>query len=290
MKLKTIQQTFHEQLDTPFGSQEVDSFFYLLIEHYLGLRRITLALEPQYEITETEAKPLFLALERLKNSEPIQYIVGETEFYGLPFLVNPYTLIPRPETEELVEWIIDSVKNRGDVSSEIKILDIGTGTGCIAISLAKQLPNAKVYALDVSAEALKMAKKNANLNTVDVTFFENNILTIGNQTLQPELKFDIIVSNPPYVRELEKQEMKTNVLAHEPHLALFVENDEPLVFYKAISQFAKQNLKANGQLFFEINEYLGQEMITMLHDDAFKNVVLKQDIFKKDRMIKGHIN
>jgi len=290
LKLKALQYTFHEQLDASFESQEVDSFFYILLEHYLGLRRITLALEPHYEITDTEAKPFFLALERLKNSEPIQYIIGETEFYGLPFQVNPYTLIPRPETEELVEWIIESVKNRGDVSSEIKILDIGTGTGCIAISLAKQLPNTKVYALDVSAEALKMAKKNADLNTVDVTFFENNILTIGNAVLQPELKFDIIVSNPPYVRELEKQEMKTNVLAHEPHLALFVENDVPLVFYKAISKFAKQNLKANGQLFFEINEYLGQEMITMLEDDAFKNVVLKQDIFKKDRMIKGHIN
>lgn len=292
MKLKTIKETFHKELDVIYGKDEVSSFFYLLIDSLCNFTRLQLALEPDKAITEVEEESVFNALQRLKVEEPIQYILEETEFYGLPFKVNKHTLIPRPETEELVSLVIDTVTS-SIVEKSLKILDIGTGTGCIAISLAKNLPNAKVYALDVSAKAIEKAKENAVLNNVDVTFIEADILNEENvmQSLSKHLsvihKFDIIVSNPPYVRNLEKQEMHTNVLENEPHLALFVEDDNPLQFYKAITEFAVNNLKAKGELFFEINEYLGKEMIALLQENNFKSIELKQDIFEKDRMLKG---
>ena len=292
MKLKTIKETFHKELDAIYGKDEVSSFFYLLIDYLCNFTRLQLALDPDKAITKEEEKSVFKALKRLKDEEPIQYILEETEFYGLPFKVNKRTLIPRPETEELVSLVIDAVTS-SVVDKSLKILDIGTGTGCIAISLAKNLPDAKVYALDVSAKAIEKAKENAALNNIDVTFIEADILNKENalQNLLKHLaisdKFNVIVSNPPYVRNLEKQEMNANVLNNEPHLALFVEDNNPLQFYKAITTFAVNNLKPNGELFFEINEYLGKEMITLLQENNFKNIELKQDIFGKDRMLKG---
>ena len=202
------------------------------------------------------------------------------------FKVNESTLIPRPETEELVEWILKENRNR-----IINILDIGTGSGCIAISLAKNLPNANVYALDISKEALKTAKFNADLNDVEIEFIEADILSIYDSKLDVlSHKFDIIVSNPPYVREKEKPLMKPNVINNEPHLALFVKDEKPLQFYEAITEFAINNSTKNGELFFEINEFLGRKMIQLLIDNNFKNVELKQDIFRKDRMIKAIVN
>jgi len=243
--------------------------------------RVQLAMDSAYTIDSSEK--IINALELLKQQKPIQYIIGETEFYGLPFKVNESVLIPRPETEELVEWVL----KHADSNESINILDIGTGSGCIAISLAKNLPNAKVYALDVSAKALKTAKKNADLNEVNVEFIEVDILKNGDGVLGADVKFDIIVSNPPYVREQEKDMMKPNVLENEPHLALFVKDENPLLFYEAITKYASKNLARVGQLFFEINEYLGSDMITLLQDNNFRNIESKQDIFKKDRMIKG---
>ena len=201
----------------------------------------------------------------------------------MPFSVNNNVLIPRPETEELVDWIINTINKKDN----LKILDIGTGSGCIAISLAKNLPNSKVYGLDVSSEALKVSKENAKLNGVEIDFVEENILSVCNSSLDVEPTFDLIVSNPPYVRELEKAEIKANVLENEPHLALFVEDDDALLFYKAICQFAVNNLSKNGLLFFEINEYLGDEMKQLFKDFNYNNVDLKQDFFGKDRMIKA---
>ncbi|MCL4124898.1 UNVERIFIED_CONTAM: hypothetical protein GTU68_024445 [Idotea baltica] len=283
MKLKTIQSIFQSTLNKLYPSEEIDSFFYILIESYFKVTRIQLAMD--YDLSVDNVDEILKALDLLKQQKPIQYILGETEFYGLPFKVNENTLIPRPETEELVEWVINEFKNH---KSKIKILDIGTGSGCIAISLAKNLPNAKVYALDVSKEALKVAKHNANLNTVDVQFIEDSILSVSHaELLSSILKFDVIVSNPPYVRNLEKELMQPNVLENEPHLALFVENENPLQFYKAITNFAVKNLNKQGVLFFEINEYLGNEMLQLLNDYYFENIELKQDIYKKDRMIKG---
>ncbi len=282
MKLKDIQNIYHQELDSIYGEEEVNSFFFMLIESFYGVSRIQLAMDSDYAIDDS--KEIMDALELLKQQKPIQYIIGETEFNGLPFKVNGHVLIPRPETEELVEWVLKKV----DHNKPITILDIGTGSGCIAISLAKNLPNAKVFALDVSAKALKTAKENADLNDVNVEFIEADILTVGHAELvSVSHKFDIIVSNPPYVREKEKQFMKPNVLENEPHLALFVKDENPLLFYEAIAQFASNNLSMGGQLFFEINEYLGHAMIDLLNDNNFKNIELKQDIFRKDRMIKG---
>jgi release factor glutamine methyltransferase len=289
MRLKDIQNIFHEELSAIYDKHEVDSFFFILTEALYDVTRIKLALDPELIIGESDT--LFVALQRLKNQEPIQYIVGNTEFFGLPFKVNQHVLIPRPETEELVSLVIESLKYKTVSSDSMHVLDIGTGSGCIAISLAKNLKNARVYALDVSKEALKVAEGNAKLNNVAVKFIESDILMIEEGKLKTkcisDVKFDIIVSNPPYVRELEKEQMKPNVLNNEPHLALFVEDENPLQFYKAITEFAVDSLNDDGTLFFEINEYLGNDMIQLLKDYHFKNIELKQDIFKKDRMIKG---
>ncbi|OUS00693.1 protein-(glutamine-N5) methyltransferase, release factor-specific [Flavobacteriales bacterium 33_180_T64] len=287
MRLKDILEIYHKELDERFGVHEVDSFFNLVIERYLNLKRIHLVLKPEYSVTKTEEQPLFEALSLLKLENPIQYILGETEFYGLPFNVNKYTLIPRPETEELVDWILTEHLKCED-KLQLKILDIGTGTGCIAISLAHNLPKAKILALDVSEEALHVAKQNAVLNRVDIEFIHNNILDYRYvDSISKSHKFDVIVSNPPYVRDLEKAEIQPNVLDNEPHLALFVTDDNPLQFYEAICEFAQLHLKDKGILYFEINEYLGPEMIQLLETFDFKNIELKKDIFGKDRMIKG---
>ena len=282
MKLRDIQNIYHEALDAMYSKEEVDSFFFILIEHYFGISRIQLAVD--HDLVAQDSEKLTNALSLLKQHVPLQYIIGETEFYGLPFKVSQDVLIPRPETEELVAWILNKVSTEDTIS----ILDIGTGSGCIAISLAKHLINAKIYALDVSAKAIKIAKQNAAMHGVDVEFIEADIL-MDNLSDYRSLngEFDIIVSNPPYVREKEKQLMKPNVLDNEPHLALFVKDENPLLFYDAITRFASRNLKSQGQLYFEINEYLGRDMIVLLNDNKFEHIELKQDIFKKDRMIKG---
>lgn len=285
MKLKEIQYTFHKELDSLYEKEEVSNFFYVLIEEYYSVSRLQLALDLEYSVSDTEK--ILNALDLLKDEKPIQYILGETEFYGLPIKVNEHTLIPRPETEELVEWIIKEYRSQ---NSEIRILDIGTGTGCIAIALAKKLMNAKVYALDVSKDVLKVARKNAELNDVEIKFIEADILNVHQSLFDAETKFEIIVSNPPYVRNKEKELMKANVLNNEPHLALFVKDENPLQFYKAIADFAVGKLTKSGQLFFEINEFLGKDMIRLLLKNNFKNIQLKQDIFRKDRMIKGEKN
>ena len=283
MILKTLRTYFNSELLGYYPDTEIMSFFQILSEHILKLKRIDITLNLYQVVSGKKYEKFQTAVERLKKYEPIQYIIGETEFFGLPFKVNNNVLIPRPETEELVDWIINAI----DKKDNLKILDIGTGSGCIAISLAKNLPFSKGYGIDVSSEALKVAKENAKLNGVEVNFIEENILSVCNSSLDIEPTFDIIVSNPPYVRQLEKEEIKTNVLDNEPHLALFVEDDDALQFYKAICQFTVNNLSDTGLLFFEINEYLGDEMIKLLKDYNFKNIELKKDIFGKDRMIKA---
>ena len=285
MILKKFQNTFHKELDAIYGANEVDSFFNLLTEYYLGLNRLALALKPNLEINELDEIKFQDALNKLKEELPIQYIIGETEFFGLRFKVNKNTLIPRPETEELVDWVLS--QQRLTNNQKPNILDIGTGSGCIAITLAKQLPDAKVYALDVSKKALKTAIQNAELNEVDVTFIEANILDSFDSRLDLNSTFDVIVSNPPYVRYSEREVMANNVLKHEPDLALYVEDDRPLRFYEAIIEFASNNLDKNGMLIFEINQYLGNEMNQLFAKYDFSNISLKKDMFGNDRMIKG---
>ncbi|AZJ35789.1 peptide chain release factor N(5)-glutamine methyltransferase [Tenacibaculum singaporense] len=281
MQLKQYKSYFSEELKSVFPQTEVDSFFFLLIEEYLDLKRIDLILQPNIEISSNIKELLDKALERLKKEEPIQYILGKTEFYGLPFKVNENTLIPRPETEELVEWILEEIS----VNDKRNILDIGTGTGCIPISLKKNLPSSNFSAIDVSEEALEIAKQNAKLNEVEISFINEDIL----KTKRLNGMFDIIVSNPPYVRELEKVEIKNNVLKNEPHLALFVKDDNPLLFYKKIADLAKSNLTKNGLLFFEINQYLGSETVDMLKSKGFTQIELQKDMFGNDRMIKASL-
>ncbi len=281
MKISDLKSNFKKSLSELYPSEEVQSFFNILSEKYLNLSRIEIALNPERTISATEAEKFQKAILRLQNHEPIQYIIGETEFYGLPFKVNKHTLIPRPETEELVEWILSGFPPSGARG----ILDIGTGTGCIAISLAKNLPNAKISALDISEEALKIAEANAKLNKVEIDFFQTDILAA--ETLPKQ--YDVIVSNPPYVRELEKKQMQQNVLKYEPHSALYVKDEDPLLFYRAISRLAKNHLNPGGKLFFEINEYLAYEMTELLKAAGFKNIEIKKDIYGKDRMLKCKI-
>lgn len=284
MKIKEYRTQFIQELSPIYDAGEAESFFYLILEEKKQLKRIDLALNPDLTFSNEEMQLWNSILDSLKKEIPIQYLLGKTSFYGLDFEVNPAVLIPRPETEELAEWIIESQKLEVR-SGKIKILDIGTGSGCIAISLAKNISNAQVLAIDVSEKALATAQKNAEINEVNVTFFEKNIL----ETDDLEQQFDIIVSNPPYVRELEKKEIKKNVLDNEPHLALFVEDNDALVFYRKIAELAQKNLSENGQLFFEINQYLGKEMMELLEKMGFKNVELRKDIYGNDRMIKGAI-
>lgn len=280
MLLKEYKEQFIVALQATFDVMEIESFFYIILKAFHDMKRIDLALNPHLEINSTQLLQWDSVLAQLKKERPIQYILGETEFFGLPFYVNENTLIPRPETEELVEWIL--AHNRiNEFENTFKVLDIGTGSGCIAISLAKNLSKASVYAIDVSEKALATAQKNALRNTVEITFLSIDILSVDQLTE----KFDIIVSNPPYVRHLEKKEIHKNVLNYEPHLALFVEDDDPLLFYRKITALASKHLVKNGQLYFEINQYLGKEMVELLEKLNFRDIKLRQDLYGNDRMI-----
>ncbi|WP_298224291.1 peptide chain release factor N(5)-glutamine methyltransferase [Flavobacterium sp.] len=281
MQIKNYRAYFIETLTPIYDAMETESFFYLILEERNRMKRIDLALQPEATFTEQEIINWNAILEQLQQQIPIQYILGKTVFYGLDFEVDENVLIPRPETEELVEWILSDCK--AQKLEDFKILDIGTGSGCIAISLAKNLPQAEVSAIDVSESALNIATKNATLNQVEVKFIRKNIL----ETEDLNTKFDIIVSNPPYVRNLEKAEIKKNVLEYEPHLALFVEDHDALLFYRKIAALAQKNLKENGQLYFEINQYLGSEMMALLQSMGFADIELRKDIYGNDRMMRA---
>lgn len=284
MTLKEYRSFFTESLVAIYPKTEIEVFLYLLTEEYLGLKRIEFVIQPNYKIKKEKIQLLNIALERLKKEEPIQYIIGSTEFFGHSFIVNKNTLIPRPETEELVAWVLSEIEKASLQQGKIStILDIGTGSGCIPISIAKEVKNTNLTAIDISEEALKTAQKNAENNKVHIQFTKANILTKAKLDKQ----YDIIISNPPYVRNIEKKEIKNNVLQNEPHLALFVTDNNPLVFYEKIATLAKQHLTKKGILFFEINQYLGEETKQLLIQKGFKNVELRKDIFNNDRMIKA---
>jgi release factor glutamine methyltransferase len=294
ISLKEYKKLFSETLKDIFPSTEIDTFFLYLMQEYLGFTRVDLVLQSDFIIDQNTKNLFDRALERLKNQEPIQYILGKTDFFGLPFLVDKNTLIPRPETEELVAWIIDEVEILNNKSSpKISLLDIGTGSGCIPISLAKNIDFAAIYAIDISTKTLEVALKNADSNQVSISFFEMDILKTSNLDLlskdKTQINFDIIVSNPPYVRESEKSAMDKNVLENEPHQALFVSDENPLVFYEKIADLALLHLSRNGLLFFEINQYLRNQTVNMLLKKGFKNIELRKDIFGNNRMIKANI-
>jgi release factor glutamine methyltransferase len=280
MKIKEYKINFIKSLLPFYDEMEAESFFYLILENKHQLRRIDLALDVDKEFSEDDISIWNVILEKLKTQIPIQYILGTTHFYSSEFIVDENVLIPRSETEELVDWIV-KLNSKLSKKKDLKILDIGTGSGCIAISLAKNILNSAVFAVDVSEKALAVAQKNASLNNVSVTFLHKDIL----ETNHLDQKFDIIVSNPPYVRNIEKAEIKPNVLDNEPHLALFVSDNDPLIFYKKIAELAAANLNPNGQLFFEINQYLGKETQYLLESLGLKNIELRKDIYGNDRMI-----
>lgn len=290
MTIKQYRAHFNESLKHLYPTSEIDSFFFIILEEYMGFKRIDIVLKSDFNIDQKSLNLMQIATKQLEQEIPIQYIIGKTEFFGLPFNINKEVLIPRPETEELVERVIKEVSliktyktdsNETTNEKQLKILDIGTGSGCIAISLKKEIPSSKISAIDVSNEALRIAKKNALLNKVDINFIHLDILKTNNL----DKLYDVIVSNPPYVRELEKKEMKNNVLNNEPHLALFVDNKNPLLFYNKIAELAKNFLTKNGQLHFEINQYLGKETVILIAEKGFKNIQLKKDIFGNDRII-----
>lgn len=277
MNYSQIKKIFHQQLKEIYIENEIDSLFFIALEYVTSISKIEYILQKEEEISEEKLIELKFILEELTKNKPIQYITKNAYFYGLNFYVNEKVLIPRQETNELVDWVLMSVTH----SKPIKILDIGTGSGCIAITLKKNLPLSEVFAIDISNEAIQVAQKNANNNEVEINFSQKNILEIN------DLKnnFDIIISNPPYVRELEKLEMAPNVLDNEPHLALFVPDNNPLLFYEKITEIALKNLTEDGMLFFEINQYLSAETKKMIENKGFKNVTLRKDLQENYRMV-----
>ena len=267
------------ELQGLYPDTEIKSFSNLIIEKVSGFSRTEIIVNKNTLFSVEQRHVIENFIEKLKEYVPIQYILGETEFFGLPFHVNESVLIPRPETEELVDWI----RNENDRNANPGILDIGTGSGCIAISLKHEFTNATVDAFDISEKALETAQNNATLNKLEVTFSKVDILN----TPEMEQKWDIIVSNPPYVTELEKSEILPNVLDHEPHLALFVPDNDPLLFYRCIAIFAQQHLKPKGKLYFEINRQFGKATVDLLTAMGFGNVELRKDISGNDRMVRG---
>lgn len=282
MTLFELRNTFYKELKLIYPQSEIESIFYLLVQDLFGLDQATLILEGNNEFPESQTKTLIKALDRLKKNEPVQHIIGRSTFYGFDFKVNTDVLIPRPETEELVDWIIEDFKNK-NLNKKVSILDIGTGSGCIAISLAKNIPNAEVWAMDISDKALTIAKENAKTNKVEINVIQEDIL---NTKTLPQ-NFDIIVSNPPYVRLQEKKMMQKNVTDFDPEKALFVTDENPLIFYDKIAELALDHLNNKGILYFEINQYLGKETVELLQNKGFKDVILRKDLLGNNRMIRS---
>ena len=274
------QTIFKQELSAVYDTSEIQTAFNWVLEHLTRLNSIELRLIfDKQQLTTIQEEQFNQIIKELKQQKPLQYVLGETTFFGLNFKVNENVLIPRPETEELVDWILQE-----NTLQSPTILDIGTGSGCIAISLKKNIPNATVFALDISEKALELAQENARLNQSQIHFLHRDIL---NNTLEDLPQFDIIVSNPPYIRELEKQQMHNNVLEHEPHLALFVTNENPLIFYDKISSLAREKLQKEGLLFFEINQYLGTEMQNLLQKKSFSEIEIRKDLNQNERMLKA---
>lgn len=278
ISITKIKSQFYSHLQHLYPENEIRSFISIALEHVMGFSKIDLITKESEVINPLQEQQLIDIILRLQQNEPIQYIIGKAEFYGLSFNVNTSVLIPRPETEELVNLIIAKIPK----DKEVRILDIGTGSGCIAIALKKNVSNAIVHALDISKNALTTANENARLNNTSIYFLQANILQEDYKDLP---SIDIIVSNPPYIPENEKRQMDKNVVDYEPHLALFTPIKSPLLFYEAIINIAKHRLSKNGQLFFEVHEKYAQEVGNLLRSYPFTEVIIHRDINGKDRMV-----
>ncbi len=278
--VKQITQSFREELKDKYSHGEIRQLIQILFDHVLGFSPVEIVTRSNEYPGINSCRELMTGLEELKNFRPIQYITGKSEFYGLQFRVNPSVLIPRPETEELVKWILETNMPEGS-----SMLDIGTGSGCIAIALAKNLPGSRITGTDISPAALALARENAENNNVRVFFTEEDIL-------QPSLilkneRFDLIVSNPPYIPISEKSLMNDNVINYEPHSALFVSDEDPFLFYNKILIFSQKSLKEKGYVFFEINERFTEEIADLMKNHNFADVEVRKDINNKLRMIRG---
>jgi release factor glutamine methyltransferase len=278
--IKDIVNHYTEKIIPIYGKEEASQLIWILTEHFFGVDRMKLARNPELRITESEMLTIHFAVKELSKNKPVQYITGESEFSGCRFQLNSDVLIPRPETEQMVQMIVNYVSNNQAVK---RILDIGTGSGCIAVSLAKQLPYCEVFACDVSSSALELAASNAQLNEMEVNFFEFNLLDIIDTEELPV--FDLMVSNPPYVTEKEKSQMHPNVLNYEPHLALFVPDDDPLLFYRQIALFAQKKLKSGGYMILEINEMYGDNLKILLESFRFSEIEVLKDFHGKNRFV-----
>jgi release factor glutamine methyltransferase len=278
-RLSALLQRYVSGLEPLYDSREAQSIFFVLLEHLLGTKRVTLLSSGDITLDSACTSSLMESLGRLTAGEPVQYVTGQTEFYGLPFKVDPRVLIPRQETELLVDMIIRDHKHRAGLN----VLDIGSGSGCIAIALAASLPGASVCSVDVSAQALELARQNASINGVPVTFLLGDIL----QGIALDRVFDIVVSNPPYVTSSEKALMHVNVLDHEPHLALFVPDNDPLLFYRAIARQLPALLHHHGTVYLEINEHLGSQTCALLHDHGMPSAIPLDDLNGKTRFVKA---
>ena len=276
--MKATIQYIKKELNGLYPETEIKAFTRIILEHVCGLDYTARILMRENTIDPRCNGLITEIVDRLKKYEPIQYILGETEFFGLKLKVNQAVLIPRPETEELVQWIAET-----EIPADSRILDVGTGSGCIALAVKKQFPDATVSAVDISVHALETARKNGEINNLNVNFFQADILTWENSGWEI---YDLIVSNPPYVRESEKEAMFPNVLKYEPESALFVSDSDPLLFYRRIAEFAQKLLNETGWLFFEINEKSGMQTAQLLEKKGFRAIEIKKDLFGKERMIR----
>ncbi len=281
VSIDKVIKSFKLALKEIYPVHEISAIIELVFEHFYGFSKTDFILKAEKELSDSEVSILNEVLYRLKKHEPVQYILGESYFYNLKFFVKPGVLIPRQETEELVDWILkENTENQ-----QLRILDIGTGSGCIAIVFAANFKNAEITAFDISDLALEIASQNAELNHVKVNFEKFDILK-HSENLDNK-QFELIVSNPPYILEKEKILMQKNVLDFEPELALFVDDRNPFLFYQAIVDYSMNHLKSGGKLYFEINEAFGKEVEDLLIKSGFGHVYLKKDINDKDRMISG---
>ena len=284
--VRDCRRYYASELEKIYDPNEANALIMILLEHYFSINRVKMALEPELRLSESELLTLHFAVKELLKNRPIQYIIGETEFCGMRFMVDENVLIPRPETEEMVKMIVSRRDKACLVPTGCDVLDIGTGSGCIAISIAKLLKDSVVTAIDVSEKALEVAKKNAEANGVNVNFIKDDILKSKNPELHNS-KFDIIVSNPPYVCDSEKSEMRANVLDYEPSTALFVSDNDPLIFYRKILEFAQKSLKPGGEVWFEINEKFGEEMRNLSLEMGFGNIEIIKDFRERDRIVRA---
>ncbi|MCK9452187.1 MAG: peptide chain release factor N(5)-glutamine methyltransferase [Bacteroidales bacterium] len=280
-RLKTVRDYYAGLLVPLYKASEAAQLVQQLIKHFFGFDKINMALQPELRLNESELLQLHFAVKELLSSRPLQYVLGETAFYGRRFITKAGALIPRPETEQLLDLIIDKEKSRNPLT----ILDIGTGSGCLAVSLALEFPEAKVTAFDVSADALEVACENAKLHEVAVDFIKADLLT--EKQLYLGLQADLIVSNPPYVRLSEKALMHKNVTEWEPSLALFVPDEDPLLFYRALAQLAAEMLNVGGSIWVEINEAFAEEVMAVFVEYGLSNAQCFQDFHDKNRFVRA---